>query len=190
MHKIINCNDVSREALQSYMELLFQWNKKINLVSRKIDVILLETYIADCLQLMRFIPNKNITLVDVGSGNGLPGLILSIAGVRNVILVEQNAKKCSFLLRAAQISSNTIEVINEKAENISVACDIVTARAFASLETMLARIRRFVVRDKCLFFKGTSYNHEISKLRSVDIIVHDNIIYKDNKILEINKWVQ
>src|SRR5690606_9447814 len=125
----------SRETLQrlkEYQALLLKWNKAINLISKSTEENCWERHILDSLQLLNYIQDKDIHLVDIGSGAGLPGIVLSIAGVRRVTIVESDQRKCSFLLQASKLSSNKIEIVNDRIENLKgLSCDILTARAFA-----------------------------------------------------------
>ena len=100
IYKIIEEN-VSRETflrLQEFVELLLKWNKKINLISKKtkVEEIWL-AHILDSIALSNYIIQKNKLLIDIGSGAGFPGLILSIINYQYVILVETNTKKAAFL---------------------------------------------------------------------------------------------
>jgi 16S rRNA (guanine(527)-N(7))-methyltransferase RsmG len=86
----------SRELLNDYVRLLTTWNKKINLVQRADVPIVMERHIRDCEQICQYI-NKEDIVIDVGSGAGLPGVVLSIQKFRHVILCEKSHKKSVFL---------------------------------------------------------------------------------------------
>ncbi|MFK8040111.1 MAG: 16S rRNA (guanine(527)-N(7))-methyltransferase RsmG [Rickettsiaceae bacterium] len=154
---------VSREIitpLKEYEKLLKKWNKVINLVSRKSLEDCWNRHILDSLQLINFIKDKDIELVDLGSGAGLPGIILSIAGVKHVTLIEPNKNKCAFLHEASKISKNSITIIQKKVENIDITCDILVARAFSSIEKILKS--GVHVRHKYLLLRGVSYDNKLS----------------------------
>ena len=82
--------------------------------------------------------------VDIGSGAGIPGLILAIAGKERgirVTLVESNARKCAFLTEAARLTGAPVEVRNARIETVLgglTGADIVCARALAALDQLLA----------------------------------------------------
>ena len=193
---LLGISNVSREtlsALEDYMQLVSEWNKSINLLSRNTTDELLKRHIVDCLQIMNFINDSNIHVVDVGSGAGLPGVILSIAGINTVTLVEANNKKSAFLLQAAQISSNKIEIINARIEDINIECDIVTSRALADLNMIFSYVEHVKVKDKYLLLKGAKYQEELIKAQKnwqFNHIIHDSILSNTSKILEINNLVK
>ncbi|WP_316354617.1 16S rRNA (guanine(527)-N(7))-methyltransferase RsmG [Candidatus Trichorickettsia mobilis] len=193
---LLGISNVSREtltALEDYIQLVSEWNKSINLLSRNTTDELLKRHIVDCLQIMNFIKDRNIHVVDVGSGAGLPGVILSIAGINMVTLVEANSKKAAFLLQAAQISSNKIEIINARIEDINIECDVVTGRALADLNMIFSYVEHLAVKDKYLLLKGSKYQEELIKAQKnwqFDHIIHDSILSNTSKILEINNLVK
>lgn len=185
-------NLVSREVyarLVEYSELLVKWNKTINLIAPGDINEVLGRHMLDSLQILQFIKDKNISVIDLGSGSGLPGVVLSIAGVKSVTLVESDSRKCAFLLQAAKLSDNPIEIINERLESVAgVECDIVTARAFADLNKVFSLSQGIRVRDKYLLHKGRKYLDEIGLAEKhwlFNRIVHDSITSEDGKILEI-----
>ncbi|MGU9987084.1 16S rRNA (guanine(527)-N(7))-methyltransferase RsmG, partial [Rickettsia sp. R1] len=91
------------EKLQIFQELVQKWNKAINLISENSTQNFWKRHILDSLQLMQYINDKEIHLVDIGSGAGFPGIILSIAGVAKTSLIEADLRKCIFLEKAAKI---------------------------------------------------------------------------------------
>src|SRR6202042_1259388 len=112
-----------------------------------------QRHILDSLQLLEFINDKNIHLVDMGTGAGFPGLVLSIAGIKKVSLIESDVRKCLFLKEASKISNNNIQIINQRIEKVAISCDILICRAVASLDTIFNCINNILVKDKFLFLK-------------------------------------
>src|SRR5579871_1507956 len=91
---------VSRETLarlQTYVDLLTRWNTKINLVGADTLADVWRRHILDSGQLVRHIDRSVRSLVDLGSGAGLPGLVLAILGVPDVHLIEADQRKAAFL---------------------------------------------------------------------------------------------
>ena len=108
------------EKLSAYVDLLLKWNSKINLISKNtVDEVWIR-HILDSAQIIKYIEDKSYRVLDVGSGAGLPGIILSILGVENITLVDSDQRKCSFLLEAARLLNLKLKVINDRVENI---CD-------------------------------------------------------------------
>ena len=182
---------VSREVcdrLIDYRDLLLKWNKSINLISPKTTSEILQRHLLDSIQLLKFIDNKEISIIDLGSGAGLPGIILSIAGEKKVTLIESDSRKASFLLQASRLSPGKIEIINDRVENVSLKCEIVTSRAFADLNKILDLSKNIEVVDKYLLHKGKTYKEEIVEAEKHWLFnskVHDSITSDYGKILEI-----
>lgn len=187
-----DCRNVPREildALEKYQSLTLKWNKTINLVSCNTEREFWVRHILDSLQLMKYINNQNIHLIDVGSGGGFPGIVLSIAGIKNVTLVESNVRKSIFLLQASKISTNKVNVVNQRIENVKLDCDILTSRACAQLEKIFVYTQHINVRNKYLLFKGKQYQKEIEiakKRWSFYHSVYDSETSNNSKILEIS----
>lgn len=187
-----DCRNVPREildALEKYQSLTLKWNKTINLVSCNTEHEFWVRHILDSLQLMKYINNQNIHLIDVGSGGGFPGIVLSIAGIKNVTLVESNVRKSIFLLQASKISTNKVNVVNQRIENVKLDCDILTSRACAQLEKIFVYTQHINVRNKYLLFKGKQYQKEIEiakKRWSFCHSVYDSETSNNSKILEIS----
>ncbi len=177
------------EKLKNYQQLVLAWNNKFNLISKKSIENFWVRHIIDSLQLLKFIKNKNIILVDIGSGAGFPGIVLSIAGVKTVILIESDTKKSAFLLQAARLSENSIEVRNKRIEDEKLSCDILTARAFSDLNTIFKYTKNVDVKDKYLLLKSKNYQQEFDIARRnwlFDYKVHNSITLEESKVLEIS----
>jgi len=161
---------VSRETLarlEAYVALLRSWNPRINLVSAGSLGDVWRRHILDSGQLLRHLPTDARVLVDLGSGAGLPGLILAILGVPDVHLVESDRRKVEFLREAARITGVTVTLHAERIERVSpFPADVVTARALAPVPRLLARSRPFL-RDAsvCLFLKGVDVGDELTAAR-------------------------
>ena len=126
--------------LNSYLDLLVKWNRKINLTSEKIPSEILHRHIFDSLQYARFVsPNDHV--IDIGSGAGFPGIPLKILYPHlTLILVESQRKRCSFLEAVvSNLGLQDTRVINERAENISPAprANVVILRAVSNIKSCL-----------------------------------------------------
>lgn len=183
--------NVSREAitkLREFQELILKWNKKINLISTSSEGDIWSRHIIDSLQLYKYLQQSN-SLVDIGSGAGLPGIVLSIAGIKNTILVESNQKKAAFLLHASTLSSNKIEVVNSRSEDLILECDILTARAWANIDNLFKLTRNIIVKNKYLILKGKTCNMEIDEARkywNFDWYSYPSITSTEGVVLAIN----
>ncbi len=140
---------VSRETagrLSRYAELLARWQATTNLVGPTTLPSLWERHIADSAELVRVAPSAHVWL-DLGSGAGLPGLIVAIlladrGGFAH--LVESNGKKCAFLRAAIAATGAPARVHQARAETVVAAfppddpLDAVSARGLAPLVELLA----------------------------------------------------
>jgi 16S rRNA (guanine527-N7)-methyltransferase len=151
------------EKLSAYVNLLLKWNSKINLISKNtVDEIWIR-HILDSAQIIKYIDNMSCKVLDIGSGAGLPGVILSILGVENITLVDSDQRKCSFLLETARLLDLKLIVINDRVENIcDKEFDVVTARGFASIDKVLREVSS-IKSDKILLLKGKNYNAEVQE---------------------------
>ena len=161
---------VSRETLarlEAYVDLLTRWSVRINLVGRDTLADLWRRHILDSAQLHRFIPSTAKTLIDLGSGAGLPGLVLDILGIPGVELVEADSRKAAFLREAARVAGAGVTIRPCRIQAIPPhPADVVTARACAPLDRLLDLAAPFLAPDTlCLFLKGQRFNEELTLAR-------------------------
>jgi len=158
---------VSRETLSrlaSYVELLELWNRRINLVGRNTMGDIWRRHILDAAQLYPLLPARTRSLVDLGSGAGLPGLVLALMGVPEVHVIESDQRKAAFLREACRVTGISAIIHAERIENIApFPADVVTARALADLTQLLDLASRFIGdRTLCLFLKGETADTELA----------------------------
>ena len=159
---------VSRETrgrFETYAGLLVKWQKAINLVGPKTLGDVWRRHFLDSAQLWSLIPAGARTLVDLGSGAGLPGLVLALLGFPEVHLVESDQRKAVFLRESARELGLKVTVHAVRAERVTdLDADVVTARALAPLEDLIALAAPFWrVRRGCgLFLKGAESSRELT----------------------------
>jgi 16S rRNA (guanine527-N7)-methyltransferase len=163
---------VSRETLerlQTYLDLLARWQQRINLVGPSTLEDPWRRHIVDCGQLWRLWPENARSVVDLGSGAGLPGLVLAIMGAPEVHLVESDQRKAAFLREAARACGAVATIHAGRAETVPpLAADVVTARALAPLPELLRLAERHVhPGTTCLFLKGRTAASELTRAREV-----------------------
>jgi 16S rRNA (guanine527-N7)-methyltransferase len=161
---------VSRETLarlEAYAELLTRWSARINLVGRDTIADLWRRHILDSAQLRPFIPDAAKCVIDLGSGAGLPGLVLAILGVRGVELVEADSRKCAFLREAVRVTEADALIRSCRIEAVPVhPVDVVTSRACAPLDRLLGLAEPFLAPgSECLFLKGERVEQELTLAR-------------------------
>ena len=124
--------------ISNYQEKLKKNNKIHNLVGASTLCDFWDRHINDSLQLSTFLPNKNSSIIDLGTGAGLPGVILSIYGYSNILLIDSKAKKINFIQEFAEENKITIKTICTRVEKIkNQKFDFIISRAFAPLKKLL-----------------------------------------------------
>jgi 16S rRNA (guanine527-N7)-methyltransferase len=161
--------DVSRETLQRlsrYLELLQRWQRAVNLVGGSTLADPWRRHILDCAQIVPHVPRTAGIVVDLGSGAGLPGLVLALLGIPGVHLVESDRRKAQFLREAARATGTPVVVHASRAEQLELRADVVTARALAPLPQLLELAARFLTAQSlCLFLKGETALDELTQAR-------------------------
>ena len=149
--------------LNSYLDLLVKWNRKINLTSEKIPSEILHRHIFDSLQYARVI-SPGDQIMDIGSGAGFPGVPLKIVYPSLALtLVESQRKRCSFLEAVVfNLALQNSLVVNERAEKISPKprVGVVILRAVSDIKTCLDLAVPFLVKGgKVVLKKGPEKNN-------------------------------
>ena len=132
-----------QDQLSEYANLIIKWNKTRNLVSRNANLETINEHILDCACLIPYLEENN--LLDVGSGAGLPGLVISILDdEKNIKLLEPNQKKISFLTHAqAKLGLKNITIFKERIENLKeINEEIIITRAVMEPKKLLNVISR------------------------------------------------
>jgi 16S rRNA (guanine527-N7)-methyltransferase len=146
-----------------YKQLLIKWNKVFNLISVKgVDEIVTHHFL-DCLAVVPFIEGNNV--LDVGSGAGLPGIIIGLCyPEKNITLVDSVGKKTTFLKQTcAELNLSNITIINKRVEDITTnkLFDSIIARAFAEMQVLID-LTRHLIEDKGVWYgmKSKKFNEE------------------------------
>ena len=165
--EIISVSHETLARLEAYAELLTRWSARINLIGRDTIADLWRRHILDSAQLRAFVPDRMRSVIDLGSGAGLPGLVLAILGVPGVELVEADSRKCAFLREAARITEAPVTLRPCRIETVSPhPVDVVTSRACAPLDRLLGLAQPFLAPDsECLFLKGERVGEELTLAR-------------------------
>ena len=152
-------------ALTAYVELLHKWNKTINLVAAADLPHLGPRHIDDSAQLGTIAGPLPDRIIDLGSGAGFRGLILSIVYGVEVELVEQDQRKAAFLREAAMVTGARARVHAVAAERVRIApARMVVSRALAPLPDLLRFAAPLLTEDGiCLFPKTRAVEPEIAK---------------------------
>ena len=162
---------VSREThdrLRAFYSLVCKWNTAINLVSAASLQDGWHRHILDSAQILAISGCDQGLWLDVGSGAGFPGLVVSIMASEalpdlHVALVESDRRKATFLSEAVRQLGLNADVHADRLETYpDVKVDVLSARAFAPLDKTLAVAARHLSEDGvALFMKGQAYEAEM-----------------------------
>ena len=160
---------VSRETLkriEAYSALLREESQQQNLVSAATLDTLWDRHILDSAQLVRFEPPGGGSWVDIGSGAGLPGIIIACLVGGPVTLLEPRRLRAEFLQRTATALSLDVRVEPVKAERASGVFDVITGRAVASLPNFLSMCDHLSTKKTVWVLpKGRSAESELAEAR-------------------------
>ena len=141
----LNVSEAQQQSLLSYMALIQKWNKVYNLTALKTPQEILTHHLLDSLSsispLLRYLAqsakglDQEIELLDVGSGGGLPGVVIAICCPNIcVTCVDTVAKKAAFVQQvAASLKLSNLRGLHARVESLSGPFDVICSRAFASL---------------------------------------------------------
>jgi 16S rRNA (guanine527-N7)-methyltransferase len=139
LERVAACN-VSRETferLEAYVSLLREESARQNLVSASTLENLWGRHIIDSAQLIRFEPEAGSSWADIGSGAGLPGIVIACLVKGPVTLIEPRRLRADFLHRVSESLGLNTQVVLGKAERAEGKYDMITARAVARLTELL-----------------------------------------------------
>jgi 16S rRNA (guanine527-N7)-methyltransferase len=161
--RIAHVSRETLERLEAYVALLSAWNARINLVGRNTMGDIWRRHILDSAQLFELLPKRTRILVDLGSGAGLPGLVLAVMGIPEVHLIEADQRKAAFLREAIRVTGIAATVHSTRIESVpALAADAITARALADLTQLIEISEKFrTKRTVSLFLKGESVEGEL-----------------------------
>lgn len=201
------------EKIQKYKTMLLKWNERINLIGKSTEAELQNRHIEDSLQIIDTLKqnlkaNEQNTIIDFGSGAGLPAIIVAIClsedtnfANTKIIMCESNSKKTAFLTNViAELGLKNTLVKNIRIEEIKdIKANIITGRAFAELSLIFELSKNFLIYNngicetKFVLHKGENlekelfeaskkweYNHTEfnSKTGAGKILIVENLISK------------
>jgi 16S rRNA (guanine527-N7)-methyltransferase len=171
----LNVSRETNERLATYGRLLEKWNPAINLVSRDSLADLWRRHFLDSAQLAELIPSdRPLTILDMGSGAGFPGLVLTILASEGskpwtVHLAESDKRKAVFLATVARETGAAPIIHTDRVEQLApLGADLVTARALAPLDKLVAfAARHLKTGGECLFLKGIGLADELTETHKI-----------------------
>ena len=162
----------THERLTAYEALVRKWNAKINLVAPSTLPEFNSRHIQDSIQIFDHVQFPEGNWVDLGSGGGLPGIVVSIYAQKaplTVSLVESDHRKSAFLRTVIrELSLQNVSIMTGRIENVPpLAANFVSARALAPLSVLLSMVQRHMHQDgTAIFLKGRSWKAECDEARN------------------------
>ncbi len=190
---------VSRETLnkiEKYCDFLIKYNKKLNLISKSTENIIMSRHIEDSSQLLKYISSEDKNILDIGSGAGFPGIAMYI--VKNDLnldfkldIVEKSSKKCTYLQELCKFLEIDVVIHNHDVKNLEKKnYTTLVSRAFKPLDSFLHILDMSNIKfNKILLLKGQSYNTELTEAEKhweIKCDKHDSVTNPGSKVLVIN----
>jgi len=166
---VVGATPTRLAVLDMFRSRLTEANRAMNLVGDSTLADFWGRHFVDSAQLLWVEPSA-LVWADLGSGAGLPGLVLAILlkgrpGAR-VHLIESMTKRCRFLTEVTEALGLPAVVHNARAESLDLKVEVVTARACAPLDRLLTYARPYLARGaRGLFLKGAEVEAEIAEAR-------------------------
>ena len=163
----LQLNEAQLNKIQAYLENLLKWNKAYNLTAIRDPREMVIKHLLDSLSIYPHIQGKSI--LDVGTGPGLPGIPVSICDTnKHWTLIDSNGKKTRFLLQMkADLALHNLDVVKGRIENLAAqdTYDVITSRAFSALQDFVGVCLPLLKSDgELVAMKGTIPHEEIEQL--------------------------
>ena len=190
---------VSRETyknLLKYREFLLDYNRKINLISKSSEEIVMNRHFEDSAQLMKFIDKNDKIILDIGSGAGFPGIVMELIKKDlnldfKIELSEKSIKKCTYLQELCDYLKIDVVIHNDDVRKIKrKSFTTLVSRAFKPIGTFLEIIEQGKINfNKILLLKGESYKKEMNQAEKhweINCDTYDSITNPASKVFVIN----
>ena len=183
----IEVNEKQLQCFYKYMNLLIEWNNKINLTAIIEPKEIIIKHFIDSITISKYIED-NLKIIDVGTGAGFPGIPLKILRPDiNITLVDSLNKRINFLNEVIkQLELDNIEAIHSRAEEIGrnikfrEKYDIATSRAVANIaissEYLIPLIKE---NGRCIYMKGPDIEEELKNGKKAIDVLGGKILKKE-----------
>lgn len=156
-----------QQKLLDYVALLHKWNKVYSLTAVREPERMISLHLLDCLAVLPHIRGPRV--LDVGSGGGMPGIVLAIVRPDwSITLIDSNSKKTSFLQQAAiSLGLSNVTVVTGRVEQYQPAArfDLITSRAFSDLGEFVSLSHHLLATDGCYAaLKGLYPQAEVAQI--------------------------
>ena len=191
-------DDIPEEKLSIYHQLFDVYkriNSQLNLISRKDFENFYLHHILHSLSIIKLnlFSEKNLKIIDLGTGGGIPGIPLSIFYEKNnFILIDSIKKKINACHpKTSLLDLKNVKTINNRIENLELNADIIICRSVSSIKNILKWSKNSIKKNgKIILFKGGDVEKELIKINkrftiyNIDTI-YSNLYFQNKKIIEI-----
>jgi 16S rRNA (guanine527-N7)-methyltransferase len=175
----LDLDDAQRGKLLTYLDLISKWNKVYNLTAVRAPEEMLVQHLFDSLAvvgpLRRHTAGRAVRLLDVGSGAGLPGVVIAVCCPEiRVDCVDTVGKKAAFIQQtAAQLQLTNLRGVHDRVEQLTQPYEVVSSRAFASLPDFVSWSGHVLAAEGAwMAMKGKEPAAEISELPPETEVFH------------------
>ncbi|MDE0926542.1 MAG: 16S rRNA (guanine(527)-N(7))-methyltransferase RsmG [Methylophilaceae bacterium] len=156
-----------QQSLLGYLALLAKWNKVYNLTAVRDPLEMVTLHLLDSLSVLSYIDGKS--LLDVGSGGGLPGIVLAIClPDLQVTTIDTVQKKAIFMRQVkGELGLSNLQVVNARVEEYEAEpFELIISRAFSDLNLFMAFSQHLLAEDgRWLAMKGVSPQQDLEALK-------------------------
>jgi 16S rRNA (guanine527-N7)-methyltransferase len=139
----VDCETAAK--FETYLSLIFRWNSRLNLTSVRTEGGIISKHLAESVACARAIPQNVATLLDFGSGAGLPGIPIALCRPEiAVTLAEAQSKKAAFLQEAVRVLGTSARVFVGRAEELPATFDCVVLRAVDKMPEAVAAAAKLI----------------------------------------------
>ena len=189
---------VSRETLgkiSKYHEFLLKSNQKLSLISKRTEKEAIERHYVDCAQIIKYFDKSDKSVLDIGSGAGLPGIILDIIKKDHNLnfsthLVEKSPKKSNFLKKANSFLDLDIKIHNCDVKQMEIKnFTTLVSRAFKPMKEFFNIISQSQIKfEKIILMKGEKFMDEFNEAKKyfeINCEYYDSITNPSSKLFVI-----
>ena len=191
-----NLTTDAQDRLTTYHDLLAKWQKTVNLVGPRTLEHFWSRHMLDSLQLLELVRKHTVekpsaTVADLGTGAGIPGILLALSGIENMTLVESDIRKAAFLREVSRVTETKVTIKNNRIEKIAdQKFDLILARALAPLSKLFELSFPIShVNTNFIFPKGLKVDEELNESKTdwqFSCLSHKSLSDETGSILEIS----
>ena len=197
LEKNYSVDKEKKRLLEKYVFLIKKNQENVSLIGKSTISDIWLRHIIDSLQIIKYLPKeeKNKYLIDVGTGAGLPGVVLAIMGRSDVLLCEKSPKKTNFLKVVLKECSLNAKIYNCRIEDIIMNnIAIIVSRAYASIKKLILTNIHLISKETILVIhKGKKHMKEIAEAKkefAFNFKKFDSITSKEGVILKIENIIR